>query len=195
MIPARANPFRVEKTDALAFRPPGMTWEDILQQLAELHYRAAVVGPDGTGKTTFLEQLAPRLESRGYGIKRLFLNDQAPSFPRGFLEEFLRGLGPRDIVLFDGPEFLNRRAWRKVKSGTQPAGGLVIAVHEHGMLPTLFETETSVELLHSLVRELLDDEKCSDVLPLKDLYEKHHGNLRDALRDLYDRFAAGEFQV
>ena len=70
------------------------------------------------------------------------------------------------------------------------SGGLVIACHRPGLLPTLVECTTSVELLAALVRELYPDGApvLADSLP--GLYEKHSGDLRAALRELYDACAA-----
>ena len=54
----------------------------------------------------------------------------------------------------------------------------------------LIETATTPELLAALVGQILGDE-AREVAPiLPELYERHDGNLRDALRELYDRYAA-----
>lgn len=192
MIPARENPFRVERTEALAFRPPGLPWEEVFARLEALRYRAAVVGPHGSGKTTFLEELAPRLETRGFGVERVFLNGRTPDLRKSALEDLLNRLGPRDVLIIDGAEFLNRRAWQRIRRGTESAGGLVLATHAPGLLPTLFETRPSVELLRELVVELLGDPKRAAALPLTEVYARHRGNLREALWELYDWVAAGE---
>jgi hypothetical protein len=71
-----------------------------------------------------------------------------------------------------------------VRLRTRRAGGLVITSHRPGLLPTLFECTTSPELLAEIVGELSGAD-----LEAGELYERHRGNVRDALRELYDRWA------
>ena len=60
-IRARDNPFRADRVQSLPYRLMDTTWDALLDRLAALRYRAAIVGPEGSGKTTvtttFLEQL------------------------------------------------------------------------------------------------------------------------------------------
>ncbi len=67
---------------------------------------------------------------------------------------------------------------------TRRAGGLVITSHRPGLLPTLYECETSPELLAGIVEELAGEE-----LDSEEVLARHRGNIRDALRELYDRWA------
>ena len=58
-----------------------------------------------------------------------------------------------------------------------------------GLLPTLFECTTTPSLLKELVGGLRPHgHVVSDGL-LDELYHRHHGNLRDCLRELYDLYA------
>ena len=81
-------------------------------------------------------------------------------------------------------------AWRRVRRAARRAGGLVIACHREGYLPTLIECAPTPEVLASLVAELSPDaaEPLSASLPA--LFAKHGGNVRAALRELYDVHAA-----
>ena len=67
------------------------------------------------------------------------------------------------------------------------AGGLLITAHGRGLLPALVECRTTPALLGDLVRELVGAE--AEQLPLARLYRSHRGNLREALRALYDLYA------
>jgi hypothetical protein len=67
---------------------------------------------------------------------------------------------------------------------TRRAGGLVITSHRPGLLATLFECETTPELLAGIVREL-----AGDGVDAGELHARHAGNVRNALRELYDRWA------
>lgn len=58
-------------------------------------------------------------------------------------------------------------------------------LHARGWLPTLATLTTSPALLAELVRELT-----GETMSCEALYHQHRGNLRAALRELYDRAAA-----
>jgi hypothetical protein len=187
---ARDNPFRTERVLSVRYRLADGTFDGLLDRFEAMGRRAAIVGPKGHGKTTLLEDLAPRLRDRGFTVRDLRLDEEHPRFDRAFLGEFLRSLGPRDVILFDGAEQLGRFSWFRFERATRPAGGLLITTHRAGRLPTLIETTTTPALLNGLVDEILGS-RASDVRSLTpELFEKHRGNLRDALRELYDRYAA-----
>jgi len=185
---ARENPFASAHLHCLRFRPQRTTWEALMARLAELNYRAAILGPDGSGKTTLLEDLGPRLEARGFGVKRLRLTAAQQTFPRGVLKSFLSDLSPNDVILFDGADHMRRLRWFWFRRRSRRAAGLIVTSHRRGLLARLVECATSAELLEELVRELIGPEAAAgEEIPR--LYERHKGNLREALRELYDRYA------
>jgi len=171
------------------YRMGAETSEDLLQRLRRLGYRGAIVGPKGTGKTTLLEDLEPPLAELGFNVKRLRLDDRMSSFPRGFLRRFFAQLTLSDVILFDGAERLNRLAWHRFKQQSRKAGGLVITSHRPGMLRTLKECFTTADLLNEILIDLLEAEPGTTRDAAVELHQKHNGNLRDALRDMYDLYA------
>jgi hypothetical protein len=186
---ARENPFRTDRVLTVRYRLAGGTFDALLDRLDAMGRRGAIVGPQGSGKTTLLEDLAPRLRARGFTVRDLRLDTEQPRFDPAFLEDFLASLGPRDVILFDGAEQMGWFAWSRFERRSRAAGGLLITSHRPGLLPTLLETSTTPELLDGLVDEILGD-RSSEVRPLTPrLFEKHRGNLRDALRELYDHYA------
>jgi hypothetical protein len=186
---ARDNPFRTDRVLRVRFRLAPGTWDGLLGRLDALGRRAAIVGPQGSGKTTLLEDLAPRLRARGFEVRGLRLDTERPRFELEFLDGFFASLGPRDMILFDGAEQLGSLAWSRFERRARAAAGLVVTVHRPGILPTLIETSTSPGLLDEIVEEILG-ERSPDLRSMTPaLFEKHGGNLREALRDLYDHFA------
>lgn len=184
-----SNPFRVERIDALGFRPQGASWPELLVRLEALRYRAAIVGADGSGKSTFLEDLARRLPLLGWRpVLRVLKPDSSRAEIRAALGD-AAAAGSKDVLLIDGADHLARLHWWRLARAARRAGGLVIASHRAGLLPTLIETSTSAALLAELVRELAPDlaDRLAPELPA--LLARHHGNVRDALRALYDRAA------
>jgi len=186
---ARNNPFRTERVLTVRYRLLDGTWDVLMERLAARDYRAAVVGPDGSGKTTLLEDLEPRLAECGFGTKWLRLCDERRTFPRGALARFFDELGRGDVILFDGADLMGRLAWSRFRRRARAAAGLVITSHRPGRMPTLIECRTTPELLEDIVVHILGDGAGLGELPHR-LFEKHRGNLRDALRELYDMYSA-----
>ena len=184
---ARDNPFSTDRVLKVRYRPRGWSWAALLGRLERLGYRAAIVGPEGRGKTTLMEDLEPHLAGRGFSTRRLLLTRERPTFDRRWLRDFIASLAPTDVVLFDGAEQLSRVAWWRFRRATRRSGGLVITSHRPGLLPTLVECDTDAELLRAIVHDLVPASTPDD---LDALYARHRGNLREALRDLYDRYAA-----
>lgn len=185
MLRARDNPFAVERVLRLRYQFRNDDWFSLLQRLQSLNYRAAIVGPKGSGKTTLLEDLAERLETRGMRIHRLFLNEQSRAYPINFVQRVCDSLGEQDIILFDGCEQLSLPAWWRFRWETRQAGGLIITKHRAGRLPTLIECRTTRELFTTLVGRLHEPAMLAPNT-LDRLFKKHQGNLRDAIRELYD---------
>lgn len=120
------------------------------------------------------------------------------------------------VVAIDGAEQWSAWEWLLWRWRLRRAGGVLVTVHRPGRLPTLHRARTSPELLGELVRELLlgpesppaapsqtspsaVDEKGTEIeerrafwarveSSLPALYERHRGNLRACLRELYDRW-------
>jgi len=188
-VRARDNPFRSELVLTLRFRLGG-SWDALLARFEGLGRRGAIVGPHGSGKTTLLEDLAPRFREAGFTLRPLRLDTETPRFEPGFLDRFFASLGPRDLLLFDGAEQLGALAWHHFERRSRAAAGLLVTTHRPGRLPTLIETSTTPELLETLVAQILGD-AASELRPgMSALFERHRGNLREALRELYDRYAA-----
>jgi len=186
---ARDNPFRSDRLLSVRYQLQGGSWETLFARFETLGRRAAIVGPQGSGKTTLLEDLSSRFRERGYVIRALRLDAETPRFDEAFLEDFFPSLGPRDLILFDGAEQLSWLAWTRFERRSRAAGGQLVTLHQPGRLRTLIETRTSPELLDGLVGQILGD-RAGDVRPLtRGLFEKHGGNLREALRELYDHFS------
>src|SRR5579883_323510 len=125
LLRARDNPFRSERMDRLRYRLQGTTWPDLLERCERLNYRCAVVGPVGSGKTTFLEELERVLAAAGFRTRLFRLRQKAPPFAAGFL----CGIARNEIVLLDSAGQLNYAQWCRVQWRCRCARGLVITTH------------------------------------------------------------------
>jgi hypothetical protein len=186
---ARDNPFTVERVSAIRYRSLNTTFDEILHHLEELNYRAAIVGPEGSGKTTLLENLQDALAQRGFKTWMLFVNDTAP-LNGPACRRLLTEVASDEIVLLDGADAIRRSAWMLFRRRTAGhAAGLIITSHRPGLLPTLATCSTTPALLQDIVSELHPPAPTLPADFLNDLYQRHAGNLRDCLRELYDLYA------
>lgn len=187
----RTNPFRAERLDNLPYffedgKNSETAWESLWLQLENYHYRAAIIGAHGRGKSTLLDSFAAQLQSRGWHVRRLKLNDLQRNFDREIWRDLLPTLEARDFILLDGAEQLSFWRWKLFLQHTKTAGGILITSHRSGLLPTLFECRSSPQLLHSLIIYLDCKMQETNEDQARALFEKHRGNMRDALRELYD---------
>ncbi len=185
----RDNPFRVERLESLAFRPQGTTWSALLVRLDELCFRAAIVGADGSGKTTLIEELARRLPLLGFRpMPFAFRPDSSRDAVHATIAR-ARAAGPADVLLVDGADHLPRLDWWRLRHAARRARGLVATSHRARLLPTLIESRTSVTLLAELVRELAPEHSQSLDLRLPEVLARHRGNIRTSLLELFDEVA------
>jgi hypothetical protein len=169
------NPFAVHRMLQVRFRPQECSWDELTARLASMNYRATIVGPKGSGKTTLLEDLGVRLEALGFDC----------IFSRADVDDVWkqRALSPREVLLVDSAEWLSRMQWWRLKRLTRRGGGLIVTAHLPTRLPTVINTSTSPELLTNLLHEL--GQSREDHVAER-LFAKHQGNMREAMRELYD---------
>lgn len=186
---ARHNPFASRYINNLPYRHPDLSLTDIMQRLGALQYRAAIAGPEGSGKTTLLEQIGRRLRQAGYTVTYLRLDGSTNRFSKTELNRLYMHLSSTHAVLLDGAEQMSWAYWRYFRMRIHRAGALVITTHTPGYLPVLVRTRTSAELLFDLVAELLGPNRTIPITDIKQLFDAANGNIRTALRELYDRWA------
>jgi hypothetical protein len=187
MMRACDNPFAVHRVLRQRYRLDDAGWAGVVARLAAQRWRGAIIGPHGAGKTTLLEDLGERLAAQGWRLRWVRLSRESPRLSPD-QRHTLTGLGVRDLVLIDGAEQFGALAWWRVRWRARRAGGLIVTTHTEGRLPTLWRCTTTPNLLRSLVHQLdvrLDEDDA------RALHARHHGNVREALRELYDRAAKG----
>lgn len=177
---ARDNPFRTERVDALKYRSREFSWNVLELRLEAARWRGAIVGPEGHGKTTLLGEWAER---------RRCLGDQVVWCRMAFGQRRLAEPQRRSLVrsawiFVDGAEQLGWLGWQELRWLTANARALVVTTHQPGRLATVHGCDTSPALLAELVAELGHSQQDCDAL-----WTRHRGNIRLALRELYDRCA------
>ena len=181
---ARDNPYRVERVHGLAFRLTGANWDGLWRRFQHLGNRACVLGPHGSGKTTFLSAFAAMLRESGFAVrqKSLAADDR---FGRREADLWRAGLDDRNVLILDGADLLSPKQWRRVQKDARCASGLLVSCHARPLLPVLHRCRTTTALLEDLMRELHPANGCGQP-GASELFARHRGDLREALRELYD---------
>ena len=190
-VTARHNPFATDLLHAVPFRFFHADWEENLQRLAKLNYRAAIVGQRGSGKSTLLRELVKRLPTVGRPVTYLSLPMEKTTHGR-LLTASLASPSRGAVLVVDGIERLSLINRFRLMRETKYLPGLVATRHRTGRLPTWIHCRTSMTLL----REILQDLQLSqpDIIAAgEQAFLRSRGNIRDTLRALYDLYAMGEF--
>lgn len=111
---------------------------------------------------------------------------------RQWLRARFKHITSQTLVLIDGIERLSwsqRFGLLRRTAHPKRCGGVVVALHEQRRwtrLPVWLRTRPTVELLETLLIEL---EIAGTISPavVRQLFEKHAGDLREVLRELFDR--------
>jgi hypothetical protein len=202
VVPARENPFRSECVERLRFRLSEGEWSHLLARLVASQFRGAIVGSKGAGKTTLLIELAARLTDRGFKTDILLADAAGAVTSAEFAAMFSRARACSEMLLLDGADRLGGRQWRRLLNALPGGAGIVITLHQPDWLPMLHECRTSAWLLADLVRELLGPAASPTSLTadrgwpptdghLASLLARCQGNIRSALRELYDSWSVG----
>jgi hypothetical protein len=173
------NPFRTSRTDAIEYRFVDGGFADLRARLEASGGRGLIVGPEGSGKTTLLRRLAEDFEARGLRVRSILLREGE----RRMLWSLLDGVGAGDAVLLDGTEQLPFTARLRFLWRVRRASIVVATAHRELLgFRTLQRNRTTPALLEGLVRTL--DPAAGEDPEL--LWRRHGGNVREALRALYD---------
>lgn len=190
-LSARENPLSLNRLKRIRYRFAKHDWSWHLDRLRALGHRAAIVGNQGSGKTTLLGELGQQLGCADV-TNQLFVLPPDSTRHRVLVQNAITCSENGSIVLVDGYERLNFiQRWQLLKQ-TRRGPGLIVAVHHACQLQTWIHCQTDCELMRSVVGDLgLNDPAIQAAARLT--FENSGGNIRDALRDLYDQFAAGRF--
>ena len=175
-------------------------WEHLLARIGACNYWGEIVGQHGTGKSTLLLQIGEHLKSCGQRARRFRASR------RGWLataRQLSRHRESVDVVLldeFDSLPWIGRR--QVVSLLRRNRAGLILSSHRTHGLPTLLRTSTNTRLARHVVESLLSQREHLQEAELKSTYrppteecltallDKHDGNMREVLFDLYDQFEA-----
>jgi len=191
------NPFstRFTRPGDVAWQPLPETPAALLDRLDRLGGRAAICGPHGSGKSTLLSHLAVAAADRGWQPRLLLLRSAA---------DVIRGVAtaaatsPGGFIGIDGGELAGGLSRTMIRLAARQDSRMVVTMHRRprsGGWPVLLEIAPNAEVFRRVVRSLL----AGTDLPagvaarfgpdlLAEVFDRHRGNFREALFELYDRF-------
>lgn len=184
------NPFctRRIRPGAIPFLfPPGQSADTLLERLQHAGWQGQILGNHGTGKSSLLASLLPRLEQTARPAVLIELHDGQRRLPFSLR----RAAIPRSsLIIVDGYEQLSlwnrlRLAWFCRCRGC----GLLVTAHRSVGLPTLYQTAVTPDIAKSIVERLMAGPPlpCSHE-ELAARLAHRQGNLRETLFDLYDLY-------
>lgn len=184
---ASENPFRSSEIDRIAYRFSSGSLPQLLRRLVHSDTRLwCLIGPEGTGKTTLLENIAEALPA-DTAIRVRYLNeDSSPGEKRAVLRE-AKEAGPGTVLLLDGGEVLSRIQWWVLKKSIRKNRlRLVATVHRNPGLAVLHRTGTGWNQVDALVREQAGRHFNGTLASLAHAaFRESHGNVREVFRRCY----------
>lgn len=170
--------------------------------------RGQIIGPHGTGKSTLVLEFTRFLGERGIAT-HVFRG--RPGSQHELMAAWRQGsIRPGDVVAIDGYDQLpiSARLLRRFLLAYRCVG-LVVTTHREATLPVLYRTQVDLGTARMVLRQVWtaarsrtqagarpDTANASEgeiALPCSDdqlnrLLDRHRGNLREALFELYDRY-------
>jgi hypothetical protein len=160
----------------------------LVERLRQNQWQGQILGGHGSGKSALVAALVPAIERAGRQVVLIELHDAERRLPADWKQR--ADLSRPTVVIVDGCEQLAPWNRFRLKRFCRRLGlGLVVTTHRPLGLPDLFCTAVSPELAQEIVQSLLGHQRpligSEEVVQYM---ERHQGNLREVLFDLYDLY-------
>lgn len=144
---------------------------------------AAIEGPHGHGKSTLLFALAARLHAAGRPVRIVRIRAWHDACTAGIA---IATAPRRTAVFVDGWERLGLLAGPMRLVARVLRRRLLVTSHRPAGLPVLWKCATTPALLRAVVARVPDHGGGLHAMDIDAAFQRHGGNIREALSDLYD---------
>jgi len=181
---ASENPFRSAEIAKLRYRISTADRKVILDALRSGSGSFAIVGPEGTGKTTLLEELHARIDAEAHPAEwhRLCESSSRPE-RAAVVTRLCRTAHTGRIHFLDGGEVLGPIDWLRLRLAARRGLRLVATLHRNRGFKVLHETRPDWSVARSLLNELASDDEL--VAIARNAFEQYRGNVREVFRACY----------
>jgi hypothetical protein len=198
------------------FFPAGCDADTLVARLRDNGWSGEIVGIHGSGKSALLATLIPTIERGGRHVTLVELHDGQRRLPPETLSALespaenglahtidssdisgnshsahdTRRRPAPAILVIDGYEQLSRwRRWLLRRLCRRRGWGLLVTAHASVGLPPLWQTAATPELAEKIVDHLAAGKRLRlGPSELAECLARHHGDLRETLFHLYDRY-------
>ena len=166
--------------------PNGKGADAVVDRLRSAGWRGEIVGGHGSGKSSLLATLMPAMIRAGRKVLLVELHDRQRRLPLDLDRQHRRE--PFDTLVIDGYEQLGRLCRFFLKRRCRQRGwGILATAHASVGFATIYRTAVTPELAIKVIARLLaghaePPKECE----IRDRLDRHGGNLREVLFDLYD---------
>ena len=190
------NPFstRFVQPGAIPWLATDTSIDSLLFRLYDVGNRAIICGPHGSGKSTILSHLASVAQRKGLKVHCLRIRSWIDAIR---VMRVFATIDPRQsIVSIDSWELLGFLGWFLCRLAEFRGIRVVVTVHHRtwwNNWPVLLNTEADEKTFRLLVQELLTKFSENQTIQfngalLKDVFQRHSGNLREGFFELYDHY-------
>jgi len=179
-IKARENPFRSQRLVEFRYHIDSHQLDRMVGEIeAANRFRLSIMGPEGTGKTVLLEDLASRFQEKEW-VK---IREDDPGRTKCLAALRLRDKKDQRILFFDGGECLPSFCWSAFWLGRKKLLATCHTFRPH--LRVLHKTEYQPDVAIRMVTHLLGRRLSSSERNQIHDWGECSGNLREVLRMCY----------
>lgn len=187
---ASQNPFRTDAVAKLRYRIDTDSLDELALNATSLNAPACILGPEGTGKTTLLEDIHRKVTTMEQNTAWIRLNRDSGIRERKAAVDKLLHPSTGMLYFMDGGEVLSALDWWRIRRSGRTGLKLIATLHNSRGLDILHRTAPDWPLTKELVTSLHQDARLEEVA--RSAYRDSRGNVREVFRACYWTCARNE---